>query len=87
MLVCYDFLGMYTEVRPKFVRRFAELGDAVIAATRTYVSEVRASAFPGVEHSFGEGTAKPKALAEGTGARPVVDEVAPSYGPASDERS
>lgn len=36
VLVCYDFLGMYQDVQPKFVKRFAELGDAVVAAMRDY---------------------------------------------------
>jgi 3-methyl-2-oxobutanoate hydroxymethyltransferase len=53
VLVCYDFLGMFRGLRPKFVKRYAELGDAVVEATRSYVDEVRAGTFPGVEHSFG----------------------------------
>jgi len=53
VLVCYDFLGMYRGMRPKFVKRYAELGDAVVDATRQYVDEVRSGAFPAPEHSFG----------------------------------
>jgi 3-methyl-2-oxobutanoate hydroxymethyltransferase len=87
VLVCYDFLGMYSEVRPKFVRRFAELGDAVVAATQGYVAAVQSSAFPAAEHSFGGAPAKQKAPPEETGARPVVDEPPPGYGPAADEPS
>ncbi len=86
VLVCYDFLGMYSEVRPKFVKRFAELGDAVVAATRGYVAEVQSGAFPSAEHSFGGSAPKPRP-AEETGARPVVEEGPASYGPASDEPS
>jgi len=86
VLVCYDFLGMYSDVRPKFVKRFAELGEAVIDATSRYVAEVRSSAFPGAEHSFG-GTAKPKPLPEETGSKPVADPAKPAYGPASDDPS
>lgn len=85
VLVCYDFLGMYADVRPKFVRRFAELGDAVVAATQSYVSAVQSSTFPAVEHSFGAAPAKTKPAVEHTGARPVVEEAPASYGPASDE--
>ena len=72
VLVCYDFLGMYSEVRPKFVKRFAELGDAIVQATQSYVAEVQSSAFPSAEHSFGG--AKP-APADPTTAR--------GYGPTS----
>jgi 3-methyl-2-oxobutanoate hydroxymethyltransferase len=53
VLVCYDFLGMFRGMRPKFVKRYAELGDAVVEATRAYVDEVRAGKFPADAHSFG----------------------------------
>lgn len=53
VLVCYDFLGMFRGLRPKFVKRYAELGDQVVEATRAYVEEVRSGAFPAAEHSFG----------------------------------
>lgn len=53
VLVCYDFLGMFRGMRPKFVKRYAELGDQIADATRQYVEEVRSGAFPSAEHSFG----------------------------------
>lgn len=53
VLVCYDFLGMFRGMRPKFVKRYAEIGDAIVDATRTYVDEVRRGAFPTEAHSFG----------------------------------
>jgi 3-methyl-2-oxobutanoate hydroxymethyltransferase len=52
VLVCYDMLGMFRELSPKFAKRYAELGEAVVEATRTYVAEVRERAFPGPEHAF-----------------------------------
>jgi 3-methyl-2-oxobutanoate hydroxymethyltransferase len=82
VLVCYDFLGMYSNVRPKFVKRFAELGEAIVEATKSYVSEVQAGQFPGAEHSFGSGKVPPPDRP--TGSRPVVDGPPPGYGPASD---
>jgi len=84
VLVCYDLLGMYGELKPKFVKRFAEAGKLVVQATRAYVDEVARGEFPGLEHSFGA----PKELKpapEHTGAKPVVAGTPPSYGPASDE--
>jgi 3-methyl-2-oxobutanoate hydroxymethyltransferase len=78
VLVCYDFLGMYPDLRPRFVKRFAEVGEAIVEATRAYVSEVQGGAFPTEAHSFGAG---PKA--EATGNRPVVGSLPPGYGPAS----
>ena len=53
MLVCYDFLGMYPDLRPRFVKRFAEVGDTIVQATRAYVAEVQSGAFPDQSHSFG----------------------------------
>ncbi len=81
VLVCYDFLGMYSDVRPKFVKRYAELGEAIVDATRRYVSEVQSGAFPGAEHSFG---VKAPAADRPTGSRPVVDAPPPGYGSASE---
>ncbi|MGZ3417508.1 MAG: 3-methyl-2-oxobutanoate hydroxymethyltransferase [Polyangiales bacterium] len=59
VLVCYDFLGMFRGMRPKFVKRFGEIGDAIVGATRAYVDEVRSGAFPAPEHSFGIKLAEP----------------------------
>jgi 3-methyl-2-oxobutanoate hydroxymethyltransferase len=80
VLVCYDFLGMYPDLRPRFVKRFAELGEAVVDATRAYVSEVQGGAFPTDAHSF---SSAPRA--EVTGNRPVIGSLPPGYGPASGE--
>jgi hypothetical protein len=75
---------MYSEFKPKFVKRFAEVGKVVTEATRSYVDEVRTAAFPTPAHTFG--TPRPPALpSEHTGNKPVVPGTPPSYGPASDE--
>jgi 3-methyl-2-oxobutanoate hydroxymethyltransferase len=37
---------------PKFVKRFAEAGEAIRAAVACYANEVRASTFPDDAHSF-----------------------------------
>jgi 3-methyl-2-oxobutanoate hydroxymethyltransferase len=76
VLVCYDFLGMYRGHKPKFVKRFAELGDAIAQATRDYVSEVRAGTFPSAEQSFG--TAKKNGNTQVTRA----EDAPAGYGPA-----
>jgi 3-methyl-2-oxobutanoate hydroxymethyltransferase len=52
VLVCTDLLGMSRGKSPKFVKRFAELADAIVGATKTYVDEVRAGAFPDAKHSY-----------------------------------
>ena len=52
VLVCYDLLGMYRDLKPKFAKRFAEVGDQIVGAMRAYVDEVQARSFPAAEHSF-----------------------------------
>ncbi|MBM4364064.1 MAG: 3-methyl-2-oxobutanoate hydroxymethyltransferase [Deltaproteobacteria bacterium] len=83
VLVCYDLLGMYRDMKPKFVKRYAELGDAIVAATAEYVGEVRSGTFPTAAHGFGVGARR--AGAEATGTAPVVAGPPASYGPASEE--
>lgn len=57
VLVVDDMLGLFTDFKPKFVKRFGELGAAAEAAVAAYADEVRARRFPGPEHVFAdEGT-------------------------------
>jgi 3-methyl-2-oxobutanoate hydroxymethyltransferase len=51
VLVCTDLLGM-TDHAPRFARRYAEVGSAVVDAVRRYVDDVRSGAFPSPEHTF-----------------------------------
>ena len=52
VLVVDDMLGLFTEFRPKFVKRYAELGTAADEAIAAYAADVRSRAFPAAEHSF-----------------------------------
>lgn len=52
VLVVDDMLGLFTDFRPKFVRRYAELGRAADEAIAAYAADVRSRAFPAAEHSF-----------------------------------
>lgn len=52
VLVWHDLLGLFDGFRPKFVKRYAELGDATKAALREYAAEVRGGVFPGPGHQF-----------------------------------
>ncbi len=79
VLVCYDFLGMFQDLRPKFVKRYAELGEVIVEATRRYAREVQEGLFPDEAHSFGMGRAKAKG--EPTGAGPIAGSEPPGYGP------
>jgi 3-methyl-2-oxobutanoate hydroxymethyltransferase len=52
VLVIDDMLGLFTDFRPKFVKRYAELGKTADQAIAAYAAEVRSGAFPTEEHSF-----------------------------------
>jgi len=52
VLVCYDLLGMNPDFKPKFVKQYANLYEAVQQAAKTFFSEVRSEAFPDEAHSF-----------------------------------
>lgn len=54
VLVIDDMLGLFTDFRPKFVKRYAELGRAADEAIAAYAAEVRSRAFPAEEHSFAD---------------------------------
>ena len=43
-------LGMFTDFRPKFVKRYADLGHEADAAIAAYAAEVRERRFPADEH-------------------------------------
>ena len=50
ILVSDDMLGLFTAFRPRFVKRYAELADAVSQAAAAYAEDVRARRFPAAEH-------------------------------------
>lgn len=52
VLVTQDLLGMYRKFKPKYVRLYAELGDAIEKACRQYIQDVKSSQFPSDDESF-----------------------------------
>jgi 3-methyl-2-oxobutanoate hydroxymethyltransferase len=52
ILVTHDMLGLYDDLRPKFVKQYANLGKAVLQAVETYCRDVRSGTFPSLEHEF-----------------------------------
>ncbi len=83
VLVCYDFLGMFPNLKPKFVKHFAELGSIIVAATRSYVREVQEGSFPSAAQSFGAAPKKQPPVE--TGGKAVLGLPPKGYGPASDD--
>lgn len=52
VLVFQDMLGMFTDYVPKFVKRFANVGEVMKDAFKTYMDEIQSGAFPAEEHSY-----------------------------------
>jgi 3-methyl-2-oxobutanoate hydroxymethyltransferase len=52
VLVTHDLLGLFEGFHPKFVRRYAELGDATRQAAARYVGDVASGRFPTDQESF-----------------------------------
>jgi 3-methyl-2-oxobutanoate hydroxymethyltransferase len=61
VLVSDDILGLFTDFKPKFVKRYAELAGVVDQAIARYAADVRARRFPGPEHTFAGPQKKPAA--------------------------
>jgi 3-methyl-2-oxobutanoate hydroxymethyltransferase len=51
VLVGYDMLGLNEGFKPRFLKRYAELGATIRDAIGVYAEEVRTGAFPAAEHS------------------------------------
>jgi 3-methyl-2-oxobutanoate hydroxymethyltransferase len=52
VLVYQDIFGLYSDILPKFVKRYANLNGLIDEATKKYIDDVKASVFPGDEHSY-----------------------------------
>ena len=61
VLVVDDMLGTFTEFRPRFVQRYAELGQTADAAIAAYAADVRARRFPAPEHGYADTATGPAA--------------------------
>mgnify|MGYP001580343751 CR=1 FL=1 len=52
VLVTNDILGLYGDFKPKFLKRYAEIGIEMKKAFEQYAKEVKEKKFPDDEHSF-----------------------------------
>ncbi len=52
VLVYQDMLGMYADFTPKFVKRFADIGEEMKNGFKRYIEEVKNGSFPSGEHTF-----------------------------------
>lgn len=52
ILLCYDLLGVFTDFKPKFTKRYATLTEVAVGGIKQYVEEVKGGVFPDDEHSY-----------------------------------
>jgi 3-methyl-2-oxobutanoate hydroxymethyltransferase len=53
ILLCYDLLGVFTDFKPKFTKRYTNLTEVAVKGISTYVAEVKSGKFPDDDHSYG----------------------------------
>ncbi len=53
ILVTEDLVGLFIDFTPRFVKRYALLGEQIEASAKAYAEDVRTGKFPGDEHLFG----------------------------------
>lgn len=52
ILVYHDMLGMYSNLKPKFVKAYENIGELIQSGVRQYIDEVSNGTFPDIEHTF-----------------------------------
>ena len=52
VLVLHDMLGIYEDIRPKFVKRYAELSKSIFDAVSSYAREIKTGKFPEESNTF-----------------------------------
>ena len=62
VLVYHDLLGLQDDLRPRFVRRYAELGAATVDALERFAGDVRSGRFPSAQESYSLNTTEAAAL-------------------------
>jgi 3-methyl-2-oxobutanoate hydroxymethyltransferase len=52
-LIVHDMLGMFEAFTPKFVKKYANIGEQIVQALEAFKEDVNKGAFPGPEHCYG----------------------------------
>ena len=52
ILLCYDLLGVFTDFKPKFTKRYANVTEVAVNGIKAYVNDVKAGTFPDDDHSY-----------------------------------
>jgi len=53
ILLCHDLLGVFTDFKPKFTKRYANLTEVAVRGIKAYIDDVKAGTFPDDDHSYG----------------------------------
>jgi 3-methyl-2-oxobutanoate hydroxymethyltransferase len=53
ILLCHDLLGVFTDFKPKFTKRYANMTEVAVKGITQYIGEVKSGAFPDDDHSYG----------------------------------
>ena len=62
VLVIHDMLGIYEDIKPKFVKRYGELSKLILDAISQYTADVKSSKFPEEQNIFHMGSKEFKEL-------------------------
>ena len=52
ILLCHDLLGVFSDFKPKFTKRYANLTEVAVKGIKDYISEVKSGSFPDDDHSY-----------------------------------
>ena len=52
ILLSYDLLGIFTDFKPKFTKRYANVTEVAVAGLSQFVAEVKSGQFPDDDHSY-----------------------------------
>jgi 3-methyl-2-oxobutanoate hydroxymethyltransferase len=52
VLVLHDMLGIYDDIKPKFVKRYAEMSQSIFDAVSSYTKDVKSGKFPEESNTF-----------------------------------
>lgn len=52
LMIVSDILGIFQAFTPKFVKKYANLGEEMLKALKAYADDVRAKRFPEPQHTY-----------------------------------
>ena len=52
ILLCHDLLGVFSDFKPKFTKRYANLTEVAVDGIKKYIADVKGGTFPDDEHSY-----------------------------------